>query len=150
MSWKIFTKFCGALALASFVGACGTDTQEGDLATNEAAAKVAPATGNGSCTATVINDCDYFTDYNNTTAPRAPQTCVEIKATGLPVSDGACDSELINFLYTDNAGNHGFVLGCSDGTWTVRVGAPNGPTSYAFASRIGGGGRYTTYATCSL
>src|SRR4051812_31027903 len=52
-----------------------------------------------------------------------------VSATGLPTD------QVINFMVTDNAGTHGWVLGFThDGVWTVDVPAANGPTSYQFVS----------------
>ena len=68
-----------------------------------------------------------------------------VNAAGLPTD------EVINFLITDNNGTHGWVLGFTDdGTWSVTVPAPDGPTTYQFVSRTWGpdGSKYTVFATC--
>ena len=68
-----------------------------------------------------------------------------VSAVGLPTD------EVINFLITDNGGTWGWVLGMSDGTWSVEVPAPNGPSTYHFAGRTWGpnGTKYNTFASCS-
>jgi hypothetical protein len=68
-----------------------------------------------------------------------------VSATGLPTD------QVINFLVTDNAGTWGWVLGMSDGTWSVTVPAQNGPTAYQFVSKTWGlnGSKYDVFASCS-
>lgn len=68
-----------------------------------------------------------------------------VSAVGLPTD------EVINFLITDERGTSGWVLGMSDGTWSVGVPAPNGPATYQFVSRTWGpnGSKYTVFAGCS-
>ncbi len=69
-----------------------------------------------------------------------------VTGTGLPTD------EVINFMVTDSGGTWGWVLGYTDtGTWAVTVPAPNGATTYEFASRTWGpnGSKYTVYASCS-
>ena len=67
--------------------------------------------------------------------------------TGLPTG------EVINFMVTDASGTDGWVLGFTpDGTWAVDVAAPNGPTTYEFASRTYGpnGSKYDVFQSCSV
>jgi hypothetical protein len=69
-----------------------------------------------------------------------------VNATGLPVG------EVINFMVTDSSGARGWVLGYTDdGTWSVSVPTPIGPTTYQFVSRTSGpnGTKYTISASCS-
>jgi hypothetical protein len=68
-----------------------------------------------------------------------------VTAVGLPTD------QVINFLITDDAGTWGWVLGMSDGTWSVQVPAPNGSTTYQFVSRTWGpnGSKYDVFASCS-
>jgi hypothetical protein len=80
----------------------------------------------------------------------APASCSVsgsvVSATGLPTD------QVINFMVNDASGSWGWVLGFTDdGTWTVYVPAPNGPTMYEFASRTWGpnGSKYEVFATCS-
>lgn len=67
-----------------------------------------------------------------------------VSAVGLPTD------EVINFLATDATGMAGWVLGMSDGTWSVVVPPQTGPTSYAFVSRTWGpnGSKYKVFASC--
>ncbi len=69
-----------------------------------------------------------------------------VQASGLPTG------QLINFMMSDASGSTGWVLGfTSDGTWKVDVPAPNGPTTYQFASQTWGndGSHYTVFSSCS-
>lgn len=68
-----------------------------------------------------------------------------VSAVGLPTD------EVVNFLITDDSGIWGWVLGMSDGTWSVDVPPANGSTSYAFVSRTWGpnGSKYNVFASCS-
>jgi hypothetical protein len=69
-----------------------------------------------------------------------------VSATGLPTG------EVINFMVTDASGTRGWVLGFTDdGTWNVYVPAPDGATTYEFASRTWGpnGSKYDVFASCS-
>ena len=69
-----------------------------------------------------------------------------VQATGLPTD------QVINFMVTDASGTSGWVLGFTpDGTWSVNVAAPNGPTTYQFVSRTSGpnGSKYAVFAGCS-
>lgn len=78
----------------------------------------------------------------------APASCTVsgnvVSAVGLPTD------EVINFLISDASGTWGWVLGMSDGTWSVEVSAPNGPTTYEFVSRTWGpnGSKYDVFASC--
>jgi hypothetical protein len=67
-----------------------------------------------------------------------------VSATGLPTD------QVINFMVTDASGTSGWVLGMSDGTWSVSVPAQNGPTTYEFVSRTWGpnGSKYDVFASC--
>jgi hypothetical protein len=67
-----------------------------------------------------------------------------VTAVGLPTD------QVINFLITDDAGTKGWVLGMSDGTWSVLVPAPNGSPNYQFVSRTWGpnGSKYDVFASC--
>jgi hypothetical protein len=83
-------------------------------------------------------------------APAPSATCVAaggvVQATGLPTD------QVVNFLVTDATGTTGWVLGFTpDGTWSVNVKAPTGPTTYQFVSRIfrADGSKYTVFAGCS-
>jgi hypothetical protein len=86
--------------------------------------------------------------HGNDSAP-APASCSVsgnvVSATGLPTD------QVINFLITDASGTWGWVLGMSDGTWSVSVPAQNGPTTYRFVSKTWGpnGSKYTVFASCS-
>ena len=67
-------------------------------------------------------------------------------------ADGLPTDQVINFMVTDSSGTSGWVLGnTDDGSWSVSVASPNGPTTYEFASRTWGqgGSHYTTFASCS-
>ena len=78
-------------------------------------------------------------------------TCAFV-APDLVVADGLPNGEILNFFVTDASGTTGWVLGfADDGTWSVHVPVPNGPTTYEFASRTSGkdGKRYTVFARCS-
>jgi hypothetical protein len=69
-----------------------------------------------------------------------------VQATGLPTG------EVVNFFVTDAAGTRGWVLGYTpDGTWSVAVPAPSGPTTYQFTSRTWGpnGTKYAVFASCA-
>ncbi len=69
-----------------------------------------------------------------------------VTGVGLPTD------QVLNFMVTDNGGTWGWVLGYSDtGTWAVTVPAPNGSTTYEFASRTWGpsGSKYDVFASCS-
>jgi hypothetical protein len=69
-----------------------------------------------------------------------------VYGSGLPTG------EVINFMLTDSSGTTGWVLGYTpDGTWSVNVPAPNGSTTYEFASRTFGpsGSKYKVFASCS-
>lgn len=69
-----------------------------------------------------------------------------VQATGLPAG------QLINFMISTSTGTTGWVLGYTDdGTWTVSVPVPSGPTTYQFVSATSGpnGSKYTTFASCS-
>lgn len=110
--------------------------------------------GAGSCTVTRVESTEpTCVDHNNSSGTTNPAVITRVTGTGLPVlSDGSCDKELINFIYTDSEGPGGFVLGCTDtGTWTVDLcGTP--PGTYSFVSRGYGGGKnvsYTHFADCS-
>jgi hypothetical protein len=83
----------------------------------------------------------------HTTAATAPCTLSNdvVYGTGLPTD------QLINFMVTDASGTTGWVLGFTpDGTWTVNVAAPNGPTTYQFVSRTYGpnGSKYDVFQSC--
>jgi len=86
--------------------------------------------------------------HGHNTGP-SPASCTVsadiVSAVGLPTD------EVINFLITDDAGTRGWVLGMSDGTWTVPVPAATGPTTYRFVSRTWGpnGSKYDVFASCS-
>ena len=79
----------------------------------------------------------------------APASCSVsddvVSATGLPTD------EVINFMITDSSGTKGWVLGMSDGTWSVEVPTRSGTTTYEFVSRTWGpnGSRYEIFASCS-
>jgi len=80
------------------------------------------------------------------TAPACTAAGTVVQASGLPTD------QVINFLVTDSTGTTGWVLGLTpDGTWSVNVKAPAGPTTYQFVSRLSGpdGRRYTVFAGCS-
>lgn len=65
---------------------------------------------------------------------------------------GLPTDQVINFMVTDASGTSGRVLGFTpDGTWTVNVAAPNGPTTYEFVSRTYGpnGSKYDVFQSCS-
>ena len=67
-------------------------------------------------------------------------------------ADGLPTDQVVNFMVTDSSGTSGWVLGFTDdGSWSVPVSSPNGPTTYEFVSRTWGpgGSHYTTFATCS-
>ncbi len=70
-----------------------------------------------------------------------------VAATGLP------SGEVINFMITNDAGTHGWVLGTtSAGTWSVSVPSRSGPTTYEFISRTWGPSsapHYDVFASCS-
>jgi hypothetical protein len=81
--------------------------------------------------------------------PRDLATCQVdgniVSAAGLPTS------ELINFMVSDGSGTTGWVLGVTqEGTWSVTVPEPSGPTTYEFVSRTSGpnGSRYSVYSSC--
>jgi hypothetical protein len=86
---------------------------------------------------------------NRHNSDRTPASCSVsgnvVSATGLPTG------EVINFMITDSSGTRGWVLGMSDGTWSVDVPAPNGPATYEFVSRTWGpnGSKYDVFASCS-
>ncbi len=110
--------------------------------------------GAGSCRVTRVESTEpTCIDHDNSSGTTNPAVITRITGTGLPVlTDGSCDKELINFIYTDSEGPGGFVLGCTNtGTWTVDVcGAP--PGTYSFVSRGYGSGKnvkYTHFADCS-
>jgi hypothetical protein len=70
-----------------------------------------------------------------------------VSATGLPTD------QVVNFMVTTSSGTTGWVLGFTpDGTWSVNVPAPTGPTTYEFASRTYGpdGSKYNVFASCSV
>jgi hypothetical protein len=86
--------------------------------------------------------------HGGNSAP-APASCSVsggvVSATGLPTD------QLINFMVNDASGTWGWVLGFTDdGTWNVNVPAPNGATTYGFASRTWGpnGSKYDVFASC--
>lgn len=67
-------------------------------------------------------------------------------------ADGLPTDQVVNFMVTDSSGTSGWVLGFTDdGSWSVPVASPNGPTTYEFVSRTWGpgGSHYTTFASCS-
>ena len=70
-----------------------------------------------------------------------------VSATSLP------NGVLLNLMVSDQAGGWNQVLGyADDGTWSVTVPAPNGPTTYEFASKTwgpSGAPHYDVYASCS-
>lgn len=70
-----------------------------------------------------------------------------LSASGLPVG------ELLNLMVSDAAGGWNQVLGFTDdGTWSLTVPAPNGATTYEFASRTwgpSGSPHYDVFASCS-
>jgi hypothetical protein len=68
-----------------------------------------------------------------------------VSATGLPTD------QVINFMVNDSSGNWGWVLGMSDGSWSVSVPAQSGPTTYQFVSKTWGpdGSKYDVFASCS-
>jgi hypothetical protein len=69
-----------------------------------------------------------------------------VTATGLPTD------EVVNFMVTAASGSWSWVMGYTfDGTLSVTVPAPDGPTTYEFASRTWGpdGSKYTVFASCS-
>jgi hypothetical protein len=69
-----------------------------------------------------------------------------VQASGLPTD------QVINLMVTDSTGTSGWVLGfTTDGSWSVNVPAPNGATTYEFASRTWGpnGSKYRVFASCS-
>ena len=69
-----------------------------------------------------------------------------VSATGLPTD------QVVNFMVTTAAGTTGWVLGFTpDGNWSVSVPAPDGPTTYQFASRTYGpdGRKSSVFASCS-
>jgi hypothetical protein len=69
-----------------------------------------------------------------------------VTATGLPTD------RLVNFIVNDASGTWGWVMGYPvDGNLSVNVPAPNGPTTYEFASETWGpdGSKYTVFASCS-
>jgi hypothetical protein len=69
-----------------------------------------------------------------------------VHAQGLPTD------QVINFLVTDAKGTTGWVLGFTpDGTWSVDVASPTGPTTYQFVSKTWGpdGSKYTVFASCT-
>jgi hypothetical protein len=86
--------------------------------------------------------------HGNNSAP-APASCSVsgkvVSATGLPTD------EVINFMVTDASGTWGWVLGMSDGTWTLTAPPQNGPTTYEFVSRTWGpnGRKYDVFASCA-
>ena len=79
----------------------------------------------------------------------APASCSVsgnvVSATGLPTD------QVINFLISDASGTRGWVLGMSDGTWSVDVPARTGSTTYEFVSKTWGpnGSKYDVFASCS-
>jgi hypothetical protein len=84
----------------------------------------------------------------NTSTPAA--SCAAsgnvVHAQGLPTD------QAINFMVTTATGTTGWVLGFTpDGTWSVTVAAPTGPTTYQFVSKTWGpnGSKYTVFASCS-
>jgi hypothetical protein len=84
----------------------------------------------------------------NVTAPTGSCTVAGsvVTATGLPTD------ELVNFMVTAASGSWSWVMGYTvDGNLSVNVPAPNGPTTYEFASRTWGpdGSKYTVFASCS-
>jgi hypothetical protein len=87
-----------------------------------------------------------------TASPRHPDPTASCSVSGNVVDAvGLPTDEVINFLITDDAGTHGWVLGFTDdGTWSVTVPAPDGPTTYQFVSRTWGpdGSKYTVFAAC--
>ena len=69
-----------------------------------------------------------------------------VQSTSLPTD------QVINFMTTTATGTTGWVLGfTSDGTWSVNVPSPTGPTTYQFVSKTWGpdGSKWTVFASCS-
>ncbi len=81
---------------------------------------------------------------NNASTAACSVSGAVVSATGLPTD------QVINFMISDSSGTSGWVLGYSDGTWSVAVPAANGPTTYQFVSRTSGpnGTKYTVFASC--
>jgi hypothetical protein len=80
----------------------------------------------------------------------APSACTvngnTVTGAGLPTD------QVINFMVSNASGTTGWVLGFTwDGTFSVSVPAPSGPTTYQFVSRTWGndGKNYTVFASCS-
>ena len=113
-----------------------------------------PGENAGTCTVTQVASTEpTCVDHNNTSGISNPAVITRIAGSGLPIiSDGSCDKELINFIYTDSEGPGGFVLGCTDtGAWTVDLCSPP-PGTYSFVSRgYGNKGNvtYTHFADCN-
>jgi hypothetical protein len=99
----------------------------------------------------VASTTPTWIDHNNTSGIANPAVITRVAGTGLPVVDGSCDKELVNFTYNDSGGEGGFVPGCTDaGTWTVDICSPP-PGTYSFVSRgyqRGGTVEYTHFADC--
>jgi hypothetical protein len=85
---------------------------------------------------------------NGRNSDRQPGSCSVsdnvVSAVGLPTD------EVINFLITSSTGTSGWVLGMSDGTWSVVVPPQDGPATYEFVSRTWGpnGSKYSVFASC--
>ena len=85
----------------------------------------------------------------HTAAVTAP--CI-VSADGV-LGAGLPTDQVINFMVTDASGTTGWVLGYTpDGTWSVRVPASSGPTTYEFVSRTYGnnGAKYDVFQSCSV
>jgi hypothetical protein len=135
------------------VAADEASTVESPAVTTSAAALRYPGEGAASCTVAQVPSTEATCiNHKNTSGVDNPAVITRVTGTGLPILDGDCDKELINFIYTDSAGKGGFVLGCTDtGTWTVDLCDPP-PGTYSFVSRGSGKAAnptYTHFADCS-
>jgi len=139
-----FSLLTASLCISACGGGAGLDSTEqleGEVRQS------APST----CVAVVKENCEQYTDHDNSTTYGGP--CTEITASNLPVStDRNC--VVLNFIYKDSAGDHGFVLGCSDGgPSTVTVPVSSGPATYQFTGVTRGNAgnvKYTVFSSCSL
>jgi hypothetical protein len=85
-------------------------------------------------------------------APTAGCTVSSTAMGGVVQASGLPTGEVINFMVTTGSATTGSVLGFTpDGTWSVNVAAPTGPTTYQFVSRTSGpnGSKYSVFASCS-
>ncbi len=142
-----------ALLSLSVVGCVAGEERAPEPAVSSAALSSAGEHA-GTCTVAQVPSTEATCiDHNNTSGVANPATITRVSGSGLPtMTDGSCDKELVNFLYTDSAGPGGFVLGCTEtGTFTVDLCSPP-PGTYSFVSRgwgKPGEAKYTHFADCS-